>query len=115
MWRRLPIPIPLALLLSLVVCATRGGSSCEEMEAGMAKDTCLHDEIGALPASEVQTVERKGMLIADPMIRGSSISPWVVAHQNEISPQDAQALCLLLDGRDRSYCQRRLSSPHLQR
>ena len=49
------------------------------------------------------------------MIRGAAVSRWVADHNNEVAAEEGKKLCQLLDGRDMSYCLRRLSSPHLQR
>jgi len=83
--------------------------------SGMERDRCVHDEIGAVPGAQPDVVLEKAGQIQDPMIRGAAVSGWVAAHANELPQEKGQQLCNLLEGRDRSYCQRRLSSPHLQR
>ena len=57
----------------------------------------------------------KAKNINDPMIRGAAVSAWVRDHNTEITQKQGMELCALLDGRDRFYCVRRLSSPHLKR
>ena len=49
------------------------------------------------------------------MIRGAAVSAWVGAHVHEVPMDKGRALCDLLENRDRGYCERRLSSPHLKR
>lgn len=114
----------LVLLLPLTLAASACGSDdgapvagaqgCDA-KTGMERDRCLHDEIGAVPGSQPDVVVQKAGLIQDPMIRGAAVSSWVAEHANELPQEKGQQLCNLLEGRDRSYCQRRLSSPHLQR
>lgn len=112
--------------LSLAMLAL-GGAACGQDDpppgaaavncdatAGMDRDRCLHDEIGAIPGSQPDEVVKKARLISDPMIRGAAVSGWVAAHVQELPADKGQELCDLLEGRDKSYCQRRLSSPHLQ-
>ncbi|MGC6510620.1 MAG: hypothetical protein ACON4U_19535 [Myxococcota bacterium] len=89
--------------------------ACEQMELGRAKDECLHSEIKTLDANQSQQVLSKAKLIQDPMIRGAAVSAWIGDNNNNVDSNTGQALCTLLDGRDRSYCMRRLSSPHLKR
>jgi hypothetical protein len=85
-----------------------------DAKTGMERDRCLHDEIAAVPGSQPDEVLKKARLIRDPMIRGAAVSTWVAAHVSELPQDKGQELCDLLEGRDKSYCQRRLSSPHLQ-
>ena len=88
---------------------------CTGISDTMKRDGCYHDRIVALPSSEIDTVISEGQKMVDPMIRGAAIAEWIKTHNNEINQQKGQELCALLDGRDRSYCMRRLSSPHLKR
>lgn len=102
--------------LLLSACDTQPKTvACEQMELGRAKDECLHSEIKAMGASQAQQVLSKAKLIQDPMIRGAAVSAWIGDNNNNVDSNTGQALCTLLDGRDRSYCMRRLSSPHLKR
>lgn len=111
-----PLPTRLALLVCLLVaCGGQAARTCEEMSPGIDRDRCLHDEIGRLPGTAAPTVLAKGRLIDDTIIRGSAVSAWVAAHVKELNPQMGQELCSLLEGQDKAYCLRRLSSPHLQR
>lgn len=89
--------------------------SCAEMELGRPKDECHHDEIKLLTSDHAQLVLEKSKQIQDPMIRGAAVSAWIGENNNDVDSTTGQALCTLLDGRDRSYCMRRLSSPHLKR
>ena len=103
-------------LLFALACQSQDPASIPCLERGEQSlvDTCLHDEIKLLPQS-VSDVVQRAQQISDPIIRGAAVSTWVKEHNNEINQQQGQQLCALLDGRDRSYCQRRLSSPHLRR
>jgi hypothetical protein len=81
---------------------------------GPPRDVCLNAEIAQTPGSQPDVVLQKAPLIKDPMIRQAAVSQWVKEHVREIPNEKGQELCNLLEGRDRSYCQRVLSSPHLQ-
>jgi hypothetical protein len=105
--------------LALAGCGQDDGAPAAapgcDAKTGMDKDRCLHDEIGAVPGAQPDVVVQKAQQIQDPMIRGAAVSGWVADHANELPQEKGQQLCNLLEGRDKSYCQRRLSSPHLQR
>lgn len=101
--------------LVLSGCGDPPPATCIGSESSFERDRCLHDEIASLPSEQAATVLDKAQAISDPMIRGSAVSTWVSEHANDIPRETGEALCMLLDGRDRSYCQRRLTSPHLQR
>lgn len=106
------------LFVGTLGCGEDGGAGAAaacDAKAGMERDRCLHDEIAAIPGSQPDEVLKKASLISDPMIRGAAVSGWVAAHVDELPAEKGQELCNLLEGRDKSYCQRRLSSPHLQR
>lgn len=87
--------------------------SCDAL-SGQARDSCLNAEIAQVPGSQPDVVLEKAPLILDPMIRQAAVSRWVKEHVRELPNEKGQELCNLLEGRDRSYCQRVLSSPHLQ-
>lgn len=101
--------------LVLLVLAACGPVPCDELAEVRDRDRCLYDEIAALPATEAAGVVDRAGRIEDAMIRGAAVSAWIAAHANKITSEQGAALCKLLDGRDQSYCERRLSSPHLQR
>lgn len=110
------------LIFALGACgeaATSGGedgtADCATLSPGPERDRCLHEEIKTLPPSEASAVLEKAQQIQDEMIRGAAVSGWVAEHNADVPQQQGNALCQLLDGRDKAYCQRRLSSPHLQR
>jgi len=88
---------------------------CATLSQGLEKDTCLHDAINLLPATEIDQVLEAAQSIQDSMIQGAAVSSWVAEHSTEIPRQKGETLCKLLSGRDWSYCLRRLSSPHLKR
>lgn len=107
--------LALGLLSATLVACDGGTVTCESMEEGLARDKCWHNEVLALPGTDADGVLQRASQISDAMIRQAAVSAWVGEHANEVNSQQGEALCNLLDGRDRSYCQRQLSSPHLQR
>ena len=104
--------LTLALGLSI---ACDSSTDCSSMDAGDAQDHCYKEEILAMEASQIEEVQAQSALISDDMIRQYAVSTWVEEHANEISLDQGRVLCDILEGRDASYCLRRLSSPHLQR
>jgi hypothetical protein len=96
-------------------CEGKKQQGCEGIEAAVEKDQCLIGEIQKLNGPQMTEVIKKAKEIQDPMIRGAAVSSWVRDHNNEINQRQGKALCEILDGRDRFYCMRRLSSPHLKR
>lgn len=85
------------------------------MDPGLDKDRCLAGEIKALTGQQGDLVLQKAQQIGDPMVKGAAVSSWIADHAAEVPRQTGESLCNVLDGRDRGYCQRRLTSPHLQR
>ena len=103
-------------ILLLIACSSEPEViACEDLTVSLERDKCLALEIEALQEPQLNQVISKAKIIEDTMIRGAAVSAWVRAHNNEINQQQGQQLCELLDGRDRFYCMRRLSSPHLKR
>ena len=88
---------------------------CEQITESLERDKCLSEEISHLKEPQIGNVIAKAKMIEDVMIRGAAVSAWVRDHNNEINQKQGQKLCEILDGRDRFYCMRRLSSPHLKR
>lgn len=112
---RAPKLVVAAALSVAVACAGSDASApCAERD-GLARDQCVHDELLAVPASDPDQVIAKAGQIEDPMMRHAAVSGWVAAHVNEVPMAKGKELCALLEGRDRGYCERRLSSPHLKR
>ena len=112
------------IFLLLLACSTGDQSSksenntqtnCENIKVSLERDKCLAAQIETLNEPQINEVISKAKIIEDTMIRGAAVSAWVRAHNNEINQQQGQKLCEILDGRDRFYCMRRLSSPHLKR
>ena len=105
--------------LSVLLWACSGSATvdgdCSQMTDLTQKDSCYHDQLIAMPVTQIDDVITTGKQMVDPMIRGAAVAQWIKLHNNEINQQKGQELCALLDGRDRSYCMRRLSSPHLKR
>jgi hypothetical protein len=101
------------LFLSQLSCDE--SQECADLEAGPDQDSCLKDEIQQMDSSRMEDVKDRASLISDSMIRSYAVSSWVKNHANDVALEDGRSLCELLEGREQSYCLRRLSSPHLQR
>ena len=114
--------LPTALCGALVAVAlgacsgstTSAPADCGSMAAGLERDVCHGKELKALRSSEVDRALVIAGQMTDPMVRGEAVTTWVEAKANCLPPDKGQSLCNLLDGRDQSYCLRRLSAPHLQ-
>ena len=106
----------LVVLLS-VSCGGQdsAGGDCGALDEGEEQDHCYKQAVLAMDATQLEEVKTQSELIGDDMIRQYAVSTWVEEHANEISLEQGRVLCDLLEGRDASYCLRRLSSPHLQR
>ena len=102
-------------LLGILLSISCQPPTCEEMAQGMERDQCFHDRIATLPAAQVSGVIDAAGQINDPMVRGAAVSSWVEVNVGKIPQAEGHKLCSFLEGRDQSYCERRLSSPHLQR
>ena len=89
-------------------------NKCNEL-SGMKKDECYHENIKKLSGNEMTLVLELAKQIEDTMIQGTAISTWVKNNNTNLNQQQGRQLCELLQGRDRFYCMRRLSSPHLKR
>ncbi len=107
--------VPVRGLWAVVVVAAGcgGAPDCASL-AGLERDTCLQGQIAALPASAAEEVLALAPSIEDPMVRGAAVSRWVGDHAAALSTEQGRALCALLEGRDGSYCLRRLNAPHLK-
>lgn len=109
----------LGLIFTTFACSGSNTSEtsgdCDSLQDTMQRDDCYRQKIVTLSPSEIDQIIALGNKMVDPMIRGAAVAEWIKDHNNEINQQKGQELCALLDGRDRSYCMRRLSSPHLRR
>lgn len=88
---------------------------CSSITTAKEKDLCFHAQLLTFPPSQINDVITTAKSMNDAMIRGAAVAEWIKRYNNDINQQQGQELCKLLDGRDRSYCLRRLSSPHLKR
>ena len=111
---RIILPIVAGFGLSLLLACDKE-TACTDLEPGTEQDTCFKDQIQGMNASQLAEVESVALQISDTMVRSYAVSTWVKDHSNEISLEEGTGLCQLLEGREQSYCLRRLSSPHLQR
>ena len=107
----------LTFFLLLFGCSSKTEEKipCEKLTESLLRDKCLSEEILQFKEPQIASVITKAKMIEDVMIRGAAVSAWVRDHNNEINQKQGQKLCEILDGRDRFYCMRRLSSPHLKR
>jgi|TARA_B110000037_G_C16765687_1_gene361163 hypothetical protein len=90
-------------------------TDCPSLTDSKKKDLCIHNQIVVMPPEQITELITLAKGMNDSMIRGAAIAEWIKLHNNDINQNQGQELCKLLDGRDRSYCLRRLSSPHLKR
>ena len=101
--------------LALGCAGTEVTTECSAITDAQKRDLCFHDELVKLPPSQIAEVISTAKKMEDAMVRGAAVAEWIKLYNNKINQQQGQELCKLLDGRDRSYCLRRLSSPHLKR
>ncbi|MEC7985879.1 MAG: hypothetical protein VX278_11995 [Myxococcota bacterium] len=105
----------IALSILLACSSKQTAQECTSITDELQKDECYHNEVLLIPSTKLDELIIKAKSINDPMIRGAAVSAWVRDHNTEITQKQGMELCELLDGRDRFYCVRRLSSPHLKR
>ena len=98
-------------------CSTNesGALSCDSMATGPAHDECFHDQLLNSAASDIELVIVLANKIDDPIIRGAAIFRWIELHNREIPRDRGRALCEILSDREKTSCERRLYSAHLQR
>ena len=89
-------------------------NQCDQL-SDIDKDDCYHKNIQKIDGNEMNLVLQLAKKIEDTMIQGTAISTWVKNNNTNLNQQQGRQLCELLQGRDRFYCMRRLSSPHLKR
>jgi hypothetical protein len=89
--------------------------SCETATQGPARDECLHDQLMSSGAPDIEIVIELASRIDDPIIRGAAIFRWIEIHNREIPRERGRALCEILSDREKTSCERRLYSAHLQR
>lgn len=92
-----------------------GPVPCAAVVDAAARDACWHEEILALPTSEVAQVVALAPRIADPVVRYATLLAWARDHRDGVHPQAAQAVCALLPLEERRVCERRLFAAHLAR
>ena len=103
------------LFIGLACNSGNAIKDCAQQEDSKERDRCFGEELKTLTGKELSKAIEIAKQMEDPIIRGAAVDGWVKDHVNEINQQKGQQLCALLDGRAMSYCQRRLSSPHLKR
>ena len=106
--------LPLTFV-ALALAACGGEPECSARPQGLERDRCLHDRALALPAAQSADVLVLVKQIEDPIVRGAAVYTWVGQNNRDVSQRDGQALCELLDGREKVTCVRKLSSVHLLR
>jgi hypothetical protein len=101
-----------SLWLLLVGCAE---PSCDAA-VGSELDACLHLQVSAapagLPASDLLRISGR---IQDRLVRDATVMLWVRNHRGGVTRQERDQICGLFEGLERSACQRRLDTAHLQR
>jgi hypothetical protein len=107
----------------LLICGCRSasepavavGQGCAEGASQRQVDTCFYEALLATdPADPVGALARAKQ-ISDPIIQGAAILKWVQTHNRQIQADEGRKLCRLLGDRERTACERRLYSAHLQR
>jgi len=66
-------------------------------------------------AVDIEAVIGLANKIEDPIIRGAAIFRWIELHNREIPRERGRELCDILSDREKTSCERRLYSAHLQR
>lgn len=100
-------------LITMLACG--GGEPCTDVAPGMDQDACLHDQVLATPAAELDRALVLLGQIGDPVIRSAAIFTWVSQNNRDLTPERGMSMCRLLDGRERNTCERKLQSVHLRR
>jgi len=114
-------PFSSAVLLLVVACSGQvdapvaPGAECGMKSTQREVDTCYYEALLATaPASTTQAFNH-AQSISDPVIQGAAILKWVQSHNRQIQADEGRKLCRLLGDRERTACERRLYSAHLQR
>jgi hypothetical protein len=90
-------------------------SACASRSTQREVDLCFFDALLATsPAAGGEALEH-ALNMKDPVIRGAAILKWVQTHNRQIPAEEGGKLCRLLQSTERTACERRLYSAHLQR
>jgi hypothetical protein len=89
--------------------------SCDSRATQREADTCFYDALLATDPLNPSKALVFAQKISDPIIQGAAILKWVQEHNRQIQPKEGRELCRLLGDRERTACERRLYSAHLQR
>lgn len=100
-------------LITLLACGR--GEPCANEAPGLEQDACLHDQVLATPAAQLDVALVLLGRINDPVIRSAAIFTWVSTNNRELTPERGMSMCRLLEGRERNTCERKLQSVHLRR
>jgi len=88
---------------------------CAESATIRQADTCHYDALLATDPADPAAALMHAQQIGDPIIQGAAILKWVQIHNRQIQADEGRKLCRLLGDRERTACERRLYSAHLQR
>ncbi len=89
--------------------------ACAESATIRQADTCHYDALLATDPTDPAMALMHAQQIGDPIIQGAAILKWVQVHNRQIQADEGRKLCRLLGDRERTACERRLYSAHLQR
>jgi hypothetical protein len=106
-----------------LICSCRSNSepvavetqACAESATSRLADICHYDALLATDPADPAAALNHAQEIGDPIIRGAAILKWVQVHNRQIQADEGRKLCRLLGDRERTACERRLYSAHLQR
>ena len=81
------------LLWVLVGCAPQTSEVPCEALAGLERDTCLADQILALPGNDVAAVQALGTQIQDGMVRQAAVLRWTRDNAGQIPREAGREMC----------------------
>lgn len=111
LWTRFPVSTALLLL----VFGSCSPNECDDLPAGLERDTCRFEKIQTLAPAQVVRVGELAAQIQDPVIRSAAVDTWLRDHRGALEDRDGVALCELLEPAAYGRCRRWFSAAHLQR
>jgi hypothetical protein len=100
------------ILLAFSLQAACRTATCMERAEPLDRDLCLHDEVLALPPTDVEGVATRVSSMTDGIVRGSAVNGWVERHRGRLPPS-ASRVCDLLPPTEAVPCHRHVEAAHL--